>query len=489
MNDLGSQANLDSTAITDGSSPPDGDGADVGDEECDDDIAEMPPTKRPRLENEEPPRSPEFARPELDNDDSRFAALQKLLQQSPARHFTERNGIQTDDSLSPSTRRLLFPSPRKEGEVKTLEGISLNTSPTQLRRSPRGTLQPIAHELPNNVQQSDSFLSTASRSSASGSPSLRRSPRINKHSMLPGFETPKPVNKENDPPALEKENDGFDHLFEDDEDNPAIPSTPPPKPRWVERAQFKMPSAPAPAIPGDANPEAPSTPMRKSGPSGSSQPETSSHAAQAANATVPSTPTPNSRSSQRNQFETPSPATQAANLVITPGQKSTHVKHVMKLMFDSAPDDPEKSRDFLEALDRPARQLSPTTDVFAELLRTVCRENIASHGYKASPKKPMPRRKSPQAASNQPQDAPYESGFELEDLELPNINDDWANDGIYADFPDPLTGPDTGADGGDEYEEGDDKQAPPEEEEEPWCGVEMTGEEELQRIEVLMGRA
>ena len=58
------------------------------------------------------------------------AALKRAIQSSPARLLgSQQSPIEVGDDLTPKpTRRLLFPSPRREGEMKTLDGN--DTSPT-----------------------------------------------------------------------------------------------------------------------------------------------------------------------------------------------------------------------------------------------------------------------------------------------------------------------------------------------------------------------
>ncbi|KAF2156584.1 hypothetical protein K461DRAFT_272635 [Myriangium duriaei CBS 260.36] len=81
---------------------------------------------RPRANSMQPPnpsnhRGAEWSSAELD------AALQRAIQSSPARFLgTQESPIELEDDLTPRpTRRLLFPSPRKDGEMKSLDDSSL----------------------------------------------------------------------------------------------------------------------------------------------------------------------------------------------------------------------------------------------------------------------------------------------------------------------------------------------------------------------------
>ncbi|TKX19220.1 hypothetical protein C1H76_8598 [Elsinoe australis] len=86
------------------------------------------PHPRPRANsmqaaNRQPPKDSEWSSGDLNS------ALQRAIQSSPARfQGTQESPIELEDDLTPRpTRRLLFPSPRKDGEVKSLDDSSLPT--------------------------------------------------------------------------------------------------------------------------------------------------------------------------------------------------------------------------------------------------------------------------------------------------------------------------------------------------------------------------
>jgi hypothetical protein len=76
------------------------------------------------------------------DENTAFAALQQAIQSSPARVLgAQTSPIEVRDDLTPKpTRRLLFPSPRKSGEFKSLDEISsqksTTTSPSALPITP-----------------------------------------------------------------------------------------------------------------------------------------------------------------------------------------------------------------------------------------------------------------------------------------------------------------------------------------------------------------
>ncbi|PNS17641.1 hypothetical protein CAC42_3036 [Sphaceloma murrayae] len=92
---------------------------------------------RPRANSAQVPnRQPSATKDWTSNDlDSAFA---RAIQSSPARFLgTEESPIELGDEITPKpTRRLLFPSPRKDGEVKSLDDASL---PKSTNRSPIST--------------------------------------------------------------------------------------------------------------------------------------------------------------------------------------------------------------------------------------------------------------------------------------------------------------------------------------------------------------
>jgi hypothetical protein len=95
---------------------------------------------------------------------------------------------------------------------------------------------------------------------------------------------------------------------------------------------------------------------------------------------APSTPTPEPKSADRPQFRTPSPAEQAAQFIVDPGQKSAHVKEVMKLMQEPEQANPSEVQHISDAVGHATRMsLSPTAMFFAEFLQDNCRSNAFAH--------------------------------------------------------------------------------------------------------------
>jgi hypothetical protein len=115
-----------------------------------------------------------------------FVALQQAIQSSPARVLgTHTSPVEVSDELSPKpTRRLLFPSPRKSGEFKSLDEDPGQTSTTTSPSAP-----PITPAQPSPVQDEQEV---------------------------------EQIDKENLPPPDDDEDDDFAHLF----DNNVIPVTP-----------------------------------------------------------------------------------------------------------------------------------------------------------------------------------------------------------------------------------------------------------------------
>jgi hypothetical protein len=382
-----SQARQDSTGVTDGSSP--ADGANDAEEEFEDAEPE-PPAKRPRAQSAEPSKSPRKPDETWENQDA-VAALQRAIQASPAgRMGSERVPIQLDES--PSTRRLLFPSPRKEGEAKTLDNASLPmTSPTKARKSPPHGRKAFAAEngSPTALQRSPQICD-AFPASVDGSPTaLRRSPRLNRQHIIPDE-----FNKENDPPEVE-DDDGLGHLFDDGD---------------IERL---------------------------------------------------STPTP-VPSASRPRFETPSPAAKAAQLIVTPGQKSAHVKEVMKLMRVPAEASPLEARNISDTV-KEKHRISPASAALAQLLAESCRSNAYAH--QATPSKP----RSKPSSTNQTPDSQPPDPSTMDLSQLDDLGPDFYAGDLFGD--DPFT---TGAGGNEQV---------------PTVGeiVNMTEEEEQDRIAKLMG--
>jgi hypothetical protein len=127
---------------------------------------------------------------------SALVALQQAIQSSPARALGSAvTPIEIMDDLSPRpTRRMLFPSPRKEGEFKSLDesvGQKSNTS------SP-----------------------SAEPSATSGAPIMQRASTRDNHTQDQTGEETEQVDKENLPPA--EDHDEFAHLFDDS----IMPETP-----------------------------------------------------------------------------------------------------------------------------------------------------------------------------------------------------------------------------------------------------------------------
>jgi hypothetical protein len=112
------------------------------------------------------------------DDTSALAALHQAIQNSPARILgAQTSPIEVGDELTPKpTRRILFPSPRKVGEFKSLDGLSGQKSSTSSPSTKASTSpQPTRAQQDQEVEQ---------------------------------------VDKENLPPSDENEaNNEFDHLF------------------------------------------------------------------------------------------------------------------------------------------------------------------------------------------------------------------------------------------------------------------------------------
>ncbi|KAG8631262.1 hypothetical protein KVT40_000402 [Elsinoe batatas] len=105
--------------------------------EVSDELPEHHHFSRPRATsmqavNRQPPKTNDWTSTQLDT------ALQRAIQSSPARfQGTEESPIELEDDLTPKpTRRLLFPSPRKDDEVKSLDDFSLPTKTKSAKTSP-----------------------------------------------------------------------------------------------------------------------------------------------------------------------------------------------------------------------------------------------------------------------------------------------------------------------------------------------------------------
>lgn len=113
------------------------------------------------------------------------AALSRAIQSSPARfHGTQESPIELDDLTPKPTRRLLFPSPRRNGEAKTLENSVFAQS---LSVSPSEEDPPQKPTTPSKLGGGDTDVTI--------------------------FETFTEVDKENMPPPLDADDD-LAHLFE-----------------------------------------------------------------------------------------------------------------------------------------------------------------------------------------------------------------------------------------------------------------------------------
>jgi hypothetical protein len=81
-----------------------------------------------------PPALPNSTSESSWQDQNAFAALQRAIQQSPARKAavgSKNSPIEVDPEASPDTvRRNLFPSPRKDGEFRGLDDMDTKTTPT-----------------------------------------------------------------------------------------------------------------------------------------------------------------------------------------------------------------------------------------------------------------------------------------------------------------------------------------------------------------------
>lgn len=144
-------------------------------------------------------------------------ASTRTVQSSPPQD-TGADGQAADGDLTPKpTRRLLFPSPRKDGEVKTLGELSVNR------------------------QQGE----------------FRRSPRINRQKIIPGLAKTPTKEKENCAPS---QGDGLSHLFDEEgEHEPPAPKTPTPTRRSARillKTPSKTPSAMKAVIPAALSPAA-----------------------------------------------------------------------------------------------------------------------------------------------------------------------------------------------------------------------------------------
>ena len=144
------------------------------------------------------------------------AALRRAIQSSPARILgTQESPIEIDPDLTPKpTNRLLFPSPRKEGEFKSLEDEPRNNKDISI----------------NNVQPTASTIAPANGSSITNKPGKpNESTELTEDSQM---------DKENLPPPIE--DDDLAHLFEDF--HPTTPSKTSPATAHFLAALLKTPT-------------------------------------------------------------------------------------------------------------------------------------------------------------------------------------------------------------------------------------------------------
>ncbi|KAJ9618991.1 hypothetical protein H2203_008807 [Taxawa tesnikishii (nom. ined.)] len=98
-------------------------------------------TDRPRATSMQPEKRPTDTQNRWTGADL-DAALHRAIQSSPARFLgTQESPIELDTDLTPRpTRRILFPSPRKEGEVRTLDDSALPTLKEALNKGNAGAV-------------------------------------------------------------------------------------------------------------------------------------------------------------------------------------------------------------------------------------------------------------------------------------------------------------------------------------------------------------
>jgi hypothetical protein len=140
-------------------------------------------------------------------------ALRRAIQSSPARILgTQESPIEIDPDLTPKpTNRLLFPSPRKEGEFKSLEDVPQDNK---------------------NISIKDAQPSAAP---ANGSSATNKPVKPNESTELPEDNQ---TDKENLPPPIE--DDDLAHLFEDFQ--PTTPGKPSPATANFIAALLKTPT-------------------------------------------------------------------------------------------------------------------------------------------------------------------------------------------------------------------------------------------------------
>lgn len=160
-------------------------------------------------------------------------ALEKAITSSPARNLgSATSPIEIPEESPNPTRRLLFPSPRKDGEFKSLAdppeaGKSGDVTPTPSSRPQKQQQKVTRKTPPKNVHKSTNIDPT-SRNSNAGATTVRS------HDDE--------VDKENMPPLAEGEDDDFAHLFDDT----LLSGTPIPMTPRTEKTIQKMFKTPTP---------------------------------------------------------------------------------------------------------------------------------------------------------------------------------------------------------------------------------------------------
>ena len=156
-----------------------------------------------------------------------MSALQKAIQSSPARILTPRPSQQeqpvegdpapedaaqngNNEIVTPKpTRRLLFPSPRKDGEFKSLEASSSNGEKADANSPEGNTSQPLNKNKTTTTSNKTHPEQPRPMNSSSNSDPTQTKKQISE----PFLETTE-VDKENLPPAV-NDDDEFAHLFEE----------------------------------------------------------------------------------------------------------------------------------------------------------------------------------------------------------------------------------------------------------------------------------
>lgn len=162
-------------------------------------------------------------------------ALEKAIASSPARNLgSATSPIEIPEESPNPTRRLLFPSPRKDGEFKSLAdppevGKSGNVTPTRTSSQPQKQLKVAKKASPKPVDV-QKFINI--------DPSLKD--RHSNGSIVGSRD--EEVDKENLPPIEEGEEDDFAHLFDDT----LLGGTPVPVTPRTERTIQRMFKTPTP---------------------------------------------------------------------------------------------------------------------------------------------------------------------------------------------------------------------------------------------------